>query len=165
MDRLQIGLRAFEASDAERVQCLLNDWQVSRYLTERVGFPYNLEHARQWVEVDSHQNPTWAIVLDGELVGCIGLVPESGNSRCAELGYWIGRDYWGCGIASATIQRVSDEWLKSGKFDQLTAGVFHPNLASMRVLQKCGFELAAIEADACIKQGKTYDRHLFVKIR
>jgi RimJ/RimL family protein N-acetyltransferase len=52
-----------------------------------------------------------------------------------EVGYWIGREYWGLGIAT----RALSQFLRLVKDRPLYAGVAKPNVASVRVLEKCGF--------------------------
>lgn len=155
-----IQLRPFLPDDAEPVQLLLNDRQVSQYLTSRVAFPYSLEDARRWVEQGCLDNPTWAIEYGGELAGCIGVEPDA-NAKAAAIGYWIGRPFWGRGVATAAVAQVTSESLRPGGLERLYAGVFHTNLASMRVLQKCGYQLEAILCQAYFKQGKYYDKHLY----
>lgn len=58
------------------------------------------------------------------------------------VGYWLGHDYWGRGIASAALAR----FLTEVKGRPLRARVAKHNLASIRVLEKCGFRLAGEDA-------------------
>lgn len=158
-------LRPFESKDADRVQKLLNDEDVSRYLTSRVSYPYTIEQAEWWVTTGSHQHPTWAIVYCGELVGCIGVEPgQFDEAHSAEVGYWVGKDYWGKGIASAALMQVTDAMFSKGKYMRLYAGVYHPNEASMHVLKKCGYVLEGVLHKAYCKNGRFYDKHLFARV-
>lgn len=160
-----ISLRAFRKSDAEAVQNLLNDMDVSRYLTSRVQYPYSVEQAIWWVEEGSHINPTWAIVANSALVGCIGI--EAGafdEAHAAEIGYWIGKSFWGLGYGSAALKKVTDATFSEGKITRLTAGVFHPNSASMRVLEKCGYSLEGVFLNAYCKQGTYFNKHQYAKV-
>jgi len=60
------------------------------------------------------------------------------------IGYWIGREFWGRGIATqALAQMLTIETRRP-----LRADVFRPNRASARVLEKNGFTLLAEEADS-----------------
>jgi RimJ/RimL family protein N-acetyltransferase len=74
------------------------------------------------------------ILVDGRVAGHIGSWKRDGQRL---VGYWIGREYWGKGVAtqmlSMFLSRVSDR--------PLCAHVAKHNIASIRVLEKCGFEL------------------------
>ena len=54
-----------------------------------------------------------------------------------QVGYWIGKSFWGRGIATSAL----GEFLGEVKTRPLFAQVANHNLASKRVLEKCGFEL------------------------
>lgn len=72
------------------------------------------------------------ILVDGQVVGNIVCWKQDGMR---EIGYWIGREYWGRGIASAALR----SFLTAVPFRPLRAYVVNHNLASRRVLEKCGF--------------------------
>ena len=57
----------------------------------------------------------------------------------AEIGYWIGKDYWGRGLTPEAVKAVIDYCFKELDFDWLTCGHFVRNNQSRRVVEKCGF--------------------------
>src|SRR5580704_15504152 len=61
------------------------------------------------------------------------------RSGTAAFGYWLGRHYWGRGIGTDAAKTLSDRALRTGRLRRLEARVFAPNVASARVLEKCGF--------------------------
>jgi len=73
-----------------------------------------------------------AIVSDGSVAGSIGSWEMEGNH---EVGYWIGKEFWGKGIATQALT----ELLKIVTTRPLFAHVAQHNVASRRVLEKCGF--------------------------
>lgn len=79
-----------------------------------------------------------AIVVDGEVVGTIGSWGEAGER---EVTYWIGRRYWGRGIATCAL----DAFLEVDPSRPLHGRVASDNVASRRVLDKCGFRVVATE--------------------
>jgi RimJ/RimL family protein N-acetyltransferase len=79
-----------------------------------------------------------AIVVDGEVAGTIG---SWGAPDEREITFWIGRAYWGRGIATGAL----DVFLSVERTRPLHARVVHDNLASRRVLEKCGFRVIATE--------------------
>jgi RimJ/RimL family protein N-acetyltransferase len=70
--------------------------------------------------------------------------PDEGSER--EVGYWLGREYWGKGIAT----RALSLFLEQVTARPLYAYVAKHNLASIRVLQKCGFTITSEEAEEVI---------------
>ena len=86
-----------------------------------------------WAKVlDNKTGLIKTIVWDGNAAGYIGSWEDSGERK---VGYWIGREYWGKGIASAALSQFLDQ----DRFRPLKAHVVKSNVASIRVLQKCGF--------------------------
>jgi RimJ/RimL family protein N-acetyltransferase len=78
------------------------------------------------------------IVVDGEVTGTIGSWGDPGDR---EITYWIGRSYWGKGIATWAL----DAFLSVDDSRPLRARVAHDNVASQRVLEKCGFRVMATD--------------------
>ncbi|HEX2122147.1 MAG TPA: GNAT family N-acetyltransferase [Thermoanaerobaculia bacterium] len=83
---------------------------------------------------------TKTIVADGRVTGYVGSWVQSGERL---IGYWIGREFWGGGIATRALALFVAE-LESRP---LYAYVARENLGSIRVLQKCGFTVAGEDAD------------------
>lgn len=73
------------------------------------------------------------IVADGSVAGNIGSWSDSGQQL---LGYWIGREWWGCGVATQALTLMTQEVAAR----PLYAHVVAHNVGSIRVLEKCGFE-------------------------
>ncbi len=78
------------------------------------------------------------IVVDGEVAGSIG---SWGNPGEREVTYWIGRSYWGKGIATGALKA----FLAVDRSRPLHARVAYDNVASRRVLEKCGFRVITTE--------------------
>ncbi len=87
-----------------------------------------------------------AIVYQGNLIGGIecGLINTENELKNGELAYWIGRSYWGKGIATQAVKEFTSDLFKNQKFDYIYAVVSQSNLASQRVLEKNGFVLEEI---------------------
>src|SRR2546423_881225 len=78
------------------------------------------------------------IVVDGEVAGTIG---SWGDPDAREVTYWIGRSYWGKGIATGAL----NAFLAVDASRPLHARIAYDNVASQRVLEKCGFHFIATE--------------------
>jgi RimJ/RimL family protein N-acetyltransferase len=75
-----------------------------------------------------------AIVFDGQVVGSIVSWIMEGER---EVGYWLGKEYWGKGIATQALA----EYVEIVKTRPLFAHVARHNIGSRRVLEKCGFKV------------------------
>ena len=135
-------LRPYRVGDEERLVAFANDAEVSRYLSRRFPFPYTVDDARGWIATASRQEPVddYVIVVDGELAGGVGIRPHDlERSGVAEFGYWLGRAYWSRGIATRAARMLVAQAFATRDLRRLEAMVFAPNVASARVLEKCGF--------------------------
>ncbi|MFK7974527.1 MAG: GNAT family N-acetyltransferase [Halioglobus sp.] len=158
-------LREFDAIDLEPLTTLLGNQQVSKYLSSRMPYPYTQQDAQWWITTGSKQGYVRAITQNDELLGCIGV--DTGlfeERRSGELGYWLGQPHWGKGIATAAVTQITAHMFTHTDLVRLVAPVFAPNLASMRVLEKCGYTQEGIARKACYKDGAFYDKHIYAKI-
>ena len=94
---------------------------------------------RRWFRLRADENViNRAIVVDGEVTGTIG---SWGGPGEREVTYWIGRSHWGKGIATGALSAFLAVELSR----PLHARVAYDNVASRRVLEKCGFHFVATE--------------------
>jgi RimJ/RimL family protein N-acetyltransferase len=122
----------------------------------RLPHPYKLADARYFLDYIVPQELTWSIASAdlGTFLGVVGLSPEP-RPNVAEIGYWLGRPYWGKGFATEAGQAVVDTAFRALGFDLLTSGYFVDNPASGRVLQKLGFVETGSGERPCMAQGTT----------
>jgi len=139
-------LRPLRPEDAEAVHRLVNDWEVVRMLSQ-LPFPYPRELADKWIGSTREQiarGSGYHLAITGTeagqemLIGCIGLRLDM-KPRVGNLGYWIGRRYWGHGVASEAASRVARWALANLDLDRLDAHVAVDNPASASVLRRAGF--------------------------
>jgi RimJ/RimL family protein N-acetyltransferase len=98
--------------------------------------------SRDWEAFVAHQAKIAAgpdmlqqtILVDGEVAGDVGSWQADAGRN---VGYWIGRSFWGRGVATAALRAFLD--LETTR--PLTAYVAAHNVGSRRVLEKCGFEV------------------------
>jgi RimJ/RimL family protein N-acetyltransferase len=112
------------------------------------------------------KKPTWVnfiIEIDGRAVGSIALVKISGHK--AEIGYWLARSYWGKGIMTSAVMKITAFAYGRLKLRRLYALVFTHNKASMRVLQKAGFKLEGKLIKNVSKGKILLDEYIFSRVR
>jgi RimJ/RimL family protein N-acetyltransferase len=101
------------------------------------------------------QKRNFAIVVYGKAIGCTSVMLEEGNSvKTAELGYWLGEEYWGQGIATELVKLMIKYSFKNFDIERLQAHVFEHNKASARVLEKTGFIYEGTLRNNILKEGK-----------
>lgn len=135
-------LRPFELTDAPTIEALAGDEEVAR--TTNLPHPYPPGSASHWI-MAGHEAAArglrypFAIVrnIDHQLVGAMTLLMAPEHRR-AELGYWIGRPYWGQGYATETARRVTAHAFDDLGVNKVTGRALHYNRASTRVMEKVG---------------------------
>lgn len=163
---MAVTLRPLVPGDAPRLTALADSARVAAHLRDRFPHPYRREDADQfldYLEQNAGQALARAICWDDDLVGLISAEQGCDIYRFnAEIGYWLGEDYWGKGIASQALSQFvrlvfnSDYMLK-----RLEAQVFEQHLASMRVLEKNGFVREGRRLNAVYKHGRFHHEICF----
>jgi RimJ/RimL family protein N-acetyltransferase len=90
------------------------------------------------------------IAYDGQVAGSIVSFVKDGKR---EVGYWIGREFWGKGIATSALS----EFLRHVMVRPLYAHVAEHNVASVRVLEKCGFTISGHARTPAGERGEEVD--------
>lgn len=146
MHSQRLTYRQLVAADANRIAALAGDWDIAR-MTSRIPHPYSLIDADLWIASLESDEFVRGIELDGELIGAVGYI-ETGEGE-AEIGYWIGKSWWGRGYATEAARTLVAYCFSTGGFRRLTCGHFVDNPASARVIQKLGFRRAGKGSQWC----------------
>ena len=163
-------MRALVPADAPALVAHANDPAVVRNLFDGFPQPYTLADATAWATHESHSGDfgwVWGIVVDGGVVGCIGLHQAAGWMRCnAEIGYWIGQSHWRRGITTDAVRQVTD-WAFAAvpELTRVVAPIFAWNDGSQAVVRKCGYVREGELKQSAIKDGQVIDRVLWAAYR
>jgi RimJ/RimL family protein N-acetyltransferase len=120
------------------------------------GFPSRTREAfmAHWTKIVADPSiQIRAILFNGEVAGNIVCFEQLGER---EVGYWLGKEYWGKGIAT----RALEEFLTIIETRPLYAHVAKHNLGSKRVLEKCGFTIAGEDRFFSEVFGKNIDEYV-----
>ena len=163
-----IKLRPFKVSDSQRLVELANNENIARNLRDGFPHPYHTSHARDFIEkcISIHPPTIFAIEYKGEYVGNIGL--HKGNDvyrKSAEVGYFIGEQYWNKGITTAALRLICEYGFANLDVVRIHAGVYEHNLASQKVLEKCGFVKEGVFKKAVYKQEKFWNEVRYAKLQ
>ena len=138
-------LRPLSPSDSTRI-CILAGHRDIAAQTTRIPHPYTEEDAREWIEAQHEQfergdQLNFAVIerSSGEFIGICGLSRINREYESAEIGYWIGRQYWNRGYATGAVLAVVDYAFRILGLNRVYSRYMRKNPASGRVLAKCGF--------------------------
>lgn len=167
----RVTLSEFRPADKANLVEYLNERQIYDH-TLRVPHPYTEEVADRWLGIVAENTKRegrpiqWAIrETDGDLIGGCGFDGlRIGKTHRAEIGYWVARPYWGRGIMTATVRTVCEYGFAEFGLVKIVAHVFDFNLASARVLEKCGFELEGRLRKHYQKDGRYIDAKLYALV-
>lgn len=142
----RLTLRPFQPEDAEPLRMLAGDRAIAD-TTISVPHPFTAEDARAWItdyaRADSaSMHRYFAVVLrsEGTLVGVVALRDIDREHAQAELSFWIGRAYWGRGLATEAAGAALRFGFEELELNRVTAYHMVRNVASRRVLARLGFQ-------------------------
>jgi 8-oxo-dGTP diphosphatase len=141
----RLVLRPLRAADAEAFHRLINDWDICRRLPD-APFPYPAALAEEWIEAAAQDAAAgkahhFALEFSGALIGCAGL-RLSRDKKSAELGYWLGKAFWGQKFAKEVAARLASWGFAALSVQKITATVAADHDASVAVLTAAGFAQA-----------------------
>ncbi|MBE0653673.1 MAG: GNAT family N-acetyltransferase [Bacteroidales bacterium] len=145
---------------------LANNEKISINLRDGFPHPYTVDDAERFIAICNQQSPptVFAIEFKGTYVGNIGLHKgEDIYRKSAEIGYFLGEPYWNKGIMTKAVNLICEYGFDELDIVRIFTGVFDYNLASQKVLEKCGFEREAIFKKAVVKKGNIYNEVRFAK--
>jgi ribosomal-protein-alanine N-acetyltransferase len=139
----RLMLRPFTLADAPDVQRYASDRDVAA-TTLTIPHPYPDDGAEKWIGTHAARYAdgrlaSFAIIEreSGALAGAIGLHLELAHNR-AELGYWIGKPFWGRGYATEAAEAMIGFGFEVLGLNKIHAAHFTKNAASARVIEKVG---------------------------
>lgn len=163
-----VNIKSLKNADAVAMATLANNKKIWDNLRDYIPHPYTLKDAQEFIAASQKENPglTFGIFFDDEFCGVIGLVQKTDVYRLGcEIGYWVGEPFWGKGIASEALRLVTDYGFENLLLERISTSVFDYNLASMRVLEKNGYQKEGVLRRSVVKNEKVYDEHVYAKLK
>jgi RimJ/RimL family protein N-acetyltransferase len=145
----RLNLRPFRRADAPEFARLAGDWAVAA-MTSDIPHPFTEAQSLAWLK-PVRGEVRFGITCDGQLIGGAGFYRR--NSGTAELGFWLGRPWWGRGYATEATRAVVHYGFKYRRLPGFSSAHFVDNRASARVLTKLGFEPIGRGWIACAARG------------
>jgi ribosomal-protein-alanine N-acetyltransferase len=153
MKTARLTLRNVTHHDAHRISVLGGDWDVAR-MTGRIPYPYSTDAALHWVCDLADGEIVFGIEHAGELIGICGY--SATGDGAAELGYWIGKPYWGQGYAPEAAAAIMNYGFTRKGVKRFTCCHFVDNPQSGRVAAKLGFRTTG----QCMGWSEARNEHL-----
>ena len=155
-------LRAVSLEDAAEVTALVGAREIAS-MTVAIPHPYEEGMARDWIGqhrsgLEAGEGVSYALIErdSNRLVGAIGLRIDK-DHRKAELGYWIGVQFWGNGYATEAAKRLIEYGFRDLKLNRIYARHFVRNPASGKVLRKAGMYFEGRLREDILKWGQFED--------
>ena len=149
-----VHLRSVEDRDLE----VFFEHQADPQAVEMAAFPARDkdQFAAHWAKIRADDALfTRTILADGAVAGNIGSWQDNGQQL---LGYWVGREWWGRGVATQALALLGDEV----SIRPLYAHVVRHNVGSIRVLEKCGFRRDRAEEAKAPPSGDVMEEFIYV---
>lgn len=164
----RLVLRSFGLGDVDDVFAYARDPEWSRFLRV-LPRPYLRDDAERFIArqllLDRATHPTWAVVLDGVVIGGINL-RHTPTHRLAEVGYSIARAHWGKGYCTEAVRAVLDAAFRADpELNRIQARADRENQASQRVMVKVGMTREGVLRQSRVERGEVIDEAWYAILR
>ena len=159
-------LREIKLSDAEAIYQIFSDRQVLTYhdveafksIEQAKYLIYNLSESFREQEIIR-----WGIARkeDNKIIGTCGYSGWKKNRLRAEIGYELSQAYWRQGIMTKALGAVIRYGFEKMQLNRIEATVMLPNIASMKLLEKLGFQEEGILRERGFWKGNFHDLKMF----
>lgn len=165
-----VEIREWKRSDAGALAKLLNNKKILDNLRDGLPYPYTESDALDYINLclsaDKTSDFCFAIVYNDNLVGSIGVFRQQNiHRRTAEIGYYLGEEFWGKGVATAAVKLAADYVFENTDIVRIFAEPFADNAASCRVLEKNGFVCEGVLKSNAFKNGKIKDMNMYSLVK
>lgn len=157
-------VRSWRYGDEENLHHHANNKAIWLNLRDAFPHPYTQGDAQRWIQfvVDPALETNFAIDVEGEAVGNVGLrMGEDIDRHSAEVWYWLGEAYWGRGIVTAALTAITNLAFSEFSLIRVDAMPFARNAASIKVLEKVGYQREGILRWSAVKENVVLDKVLY----
>lgn len=161
-------IRSWKMDDASAIVKYANNKKIWRNLRDAFPHPYALSDAEDFLKKVTAHDPecVFAISTKAEAIGGIGMViGEDVHRYAAELGYWLAEPFWNQGIMTQAVKRILEYVFTNLDLYRIYAEPYEGNNASVRVLEKAGFQYEGRLRTSVYKDGKLLDQLLYAKVK
>jgi [ribosomal protein S5]-alanine N-acetyltransferase len=161
-------VRTYRPEDASSLAKRGNNRRIWENLRDRFPHPFTEANGVEYIThvLQNPDTPSFAIDVDGQAVGGISLHLGNDIERIsAELGYWLGEEFWRRGIMTSAIRLVTEYALQERRLIRVFAVPFTTNVASCRALEKVGYQREGLMRRSALKDGMVRDQYLYAIVK
>lgn len=167
---MNFELKPWNTSYIDDVYKYANNKNIADKLRDIFPHPYTRNDAEWYINdcisKEGKKQITRAIVVDNHAVGSIGIFVQSDVYRkSAELGYWLGEEFWNKGIMTEAIKKICNIAFNQFDIIRIYAEPFEHNIGSRKVLEKSRFNLEGIFRNNIIKNGKIFNSCMYALLK
>ena len=161
-------IRSWKGGDAYSISKYANNRKIWLNLRDGFPHPYSLADAKQFIAKAQAKDPEtfFAIASLKEAIGSIGLgLGQDVHRYSAELGYWLAEPYWNQGVITDSIFKITEYAFEELELLRIYTEPYASNPASLKVLEKCGFQYEGRLKANVYKDGKVLDQLMYAKTK
>jgi len=152
----RLRLRPFTLDDEAAVFALASDPEVSRFVRfEAHRTPAETRAFLELFERRYRRGDPFALAIvrreDDRLIGSCGFVSQAPERRSVEIGYWLGKRYWGKSYAVEAARALMCFGFEQMGLERIEAKCFVGNYAGQRVIEKLGMKFERTDRSEMIK--------------
>mgnify|MGYP000588168741 CR=1 FL=1 len=169
-NQMEFTLRPWQQRDCHQLCRYANNEKIAANLQDGFPYPYRLADAEAYIayarQADPEREMIYAIVVANQAVGSISVqCQQDVHCKTAALGYWLGEPFWGNGIMSAAVKRVSQLAFETFDICRIFAEIYSHNIASRRVVEKAGYQMEGLLRRNIYKNGAVFDSCIYALVR
>ena len=157
----RLVIRTYRLTDEEKIYPVINDPKIYE-TTLHIPYPYPKNQIAVWLHFtrkncEYKKGYECGIFLGEHYIGNVGIVNVDLMNNQAEISYFIGSAYWGCGYATEAVEAMLIFGFEQLGLERILGRSMLHNEASKRVLTKCGFIYEGIGRHEVMKEGRFLD--------
>jgi RimJ/RimL family protein N-acetyltransferase len=164
-------LRPLEDEDSKSLYENVKDYDIAKW-TISIPHPYPKEGAISFIkQARKHLQSGLAYHLailsrdNSELMGVMSLIGVNMRHRNAELGYWVGKDFWNKGIATEAALKMLEFGFQDLSLERISARCFQDNIPSIRVIEKIGMIYEGTFRKEILKEDRFIDMKYYAILK
>ena len=149
LETARLLLRPIEFVDAAQIQAIFPQWEIVKYLANKIPWPYPPDGAYRFLRdialpaIERGDEWIWTIRRKEEPGAIIGIISLAKKTEDENRGFWIAPDWQGRGLMTEACDAVTSYWFELLKFPVLRAPKAIANEASRRISERQGMRVVA----------------------
>ena len=163
-----LRIRPWRRDDLDALLRHANNPKIAGNLRDQFPHPYTRRDGIDYLNYLRAMDVPMSLAVEYEIeaIGGIGFKLGVDIARLSvEMGYWLAEPYWGRGLTTRAVIAAADWAFGNYGVVRIFAITFSHNVASMRVLEKAGFEREGLLRRSAIKNGLVLDQVMYSKVR